>query len=492
MPVGPNRFRHQLFNRSVAGLAPSLNQLAQNPVGYRAPAERRRPRTCRAPHKKLAEDRTKNLRNPLYGGCNSRYSPCVDYRARAVDRAVAGLLAAMGGVLLEGPRGCGKTSTGLHHARSQVRLDESPHQVELASLDPRSLLRGATPRLIDEWQLAPEVWNAVRREIDDRQQRGQFILSGSSSPRDDPARHSGAGRIGRIRMRPMSLAESGRSTQEVSLSGLRVADSITGRGDLGYQALAEAAVVGGWPALLDVTSRQAITFNRSYCDDLCSADVRLATGVRHDPIRVRRLLSSIARNLAGEATLTTLAADVSADGGSVDPETVRRYLDALSAVYALDELPAWSVALRSKSRLRSQSKLHLADPALACAALGIGPDRLAADPEFFGQVFESMAIRDVRALAGAEEGRVYHYRDNTGLEVDAIIEYPDGAWAAIEAKLGHARIADAENHLLVLRDGRVDLDKVGPPAFLAVVTGTEFAYTLPSGVHVVPLAALGA
>jgi predicted AAA+ superfamily ATPase len=415
----------------------------------------------------------------------------VAYLARAVDGAVTEILQAMGGVLLEGPRGCGKTSTGLHHARSHVRLDDSPQQVELASLDPRALLRGATPRLIDEWQLAPEVWNAVRREIDERQQRGQFILAGSSSPREDPARHSGAGRIGRIRMRPMSLAESGRSTGEISLSGLRGADSITGRADLGYAALAEAAVVGGWPALLDATSRQAMTFNRSYCDDLCSTDIRLASGVRHDPIRVRRLLASIARNLAGEATLATFAEDVSADGGSVGPETIRRYLDALSATYALDELPAWSVALRSKSRLRVQSKLHLADPALACAALGIGPDRLAADPEFFGQVFESMVVRDVRALAGADEGRVYHYRDNTGLEVDAIIEYPDGSWAAIEAKLGHARIAEAEGHLLTLRDARVDVDKVGLPAFLAVVTGTEFAYTLQSGVHVVPLAAFG-
>lgn len=413
------------------------------------------------------------------------------YLERAVDGAVIDILEAMGGVLLEGPRGCGKTSTGLHHARSNVRLDDSPRQVELASLDPRALLRGATPRLIDEWQLAPEVWNAVRREIDDRQQPGQFILSGSSSPPQDAARHSGAGRIGRIRMRTMSLAESGRSTGEVSLSELRGAAPITGRADLGYAALAETAVVGGWPALLDATPRQAMTFNRSYCDDLCSADIRLATGVRHDPIRVRRLLSSIARNLAGEATLATLAADVSGDGGSVDPGTIRTYLDALTAAYALDELPAWSVALRSRSRLRVQPKLHLADPALACAALGIGPDRLAADPEFFGQVFESMAIRDLRALAGAQDGRLYHYRDNTGMEVDAVIEYPDGSWAAMEVKLGHARIAEAERHLLTLRDARVDLERVGPPAFLAVVTGTEFAYTLQSGVHVVPLAALG-
>jgi predicted AAA+ superfamily ATPase len=414
------------------------------------------------------------------------------YRARTVDKPLDRLLHAMGGVLIEGPRGCGKTSTGLEHAHSSLRLDSSPQLVELASLNPAELLKGEAPRLIDEWQLAPTLWNVIRHEIDDRQLRGQFILSGSAAPPEDVTRHSGAGRIARLRMRPMSLAESQRSSSEVSLAELSADVQLSGASPLSYPDLAAEAVRGGWPALLTATASDAVTFNRSYVDDLCSSDIQLATGVRHDPVRMRRLLESVARNLASEVTLENLARDVSADGGHLNPETARTYLDALTRVFALEELPAWSVALRSKSRLRTSSKLHLADPALACAALGIGAERLAGDPEFFGQVFEAMAIRDIRALSSAEQGRVYHYRDNTGLEVDAILEYPDGRWAAVEVKLGSTRIPDAEASLLTLRDNRVDLNRVGPPAFLAIVTGTQYAYTLPSHVHVIPLGVLGA
>lgn len=413
------------------------------------------------------------------------------YLMRAVDTAIDRLLHAMGAVLIEGARGCGKTSTGLEHSRSSLRLDSSPQLIELASLNPADLLKGEAPRLIDEWQLAPSLWNVIRHEIDDRQRRGQFILSGSAAPPEDVARHSGAGRIARLRMRPMSLAESQRSTSEVSLGTLGGDVQVSGTSPLSYADLAVEAVRGGWPALLSATAADAVTFNRSYVDDLCSSAIPLATGVRHDSVRMRRLLGSISRNIASEATLENLARDVSADGGQLNPETVRTYLDALTRVFALEELPAWSVALRSKSRLRTSSKLHLADPALACAVLGIGAERLAGDPEFFGQVFEAMAIRDVRALSSAEQGRVYHYRDNTGLEIDAILEYPDGRWAAIEVKLGSNRIADAEKGLRTLRDQRVDLDRVGPPAFLAIVTGTQYAYTLPSGVHVIPLGVLG-
>lgn len=414
------------------------------------------------------------------------------YLSRAVDRALDQLLRAMGAVLIEGPRGCGKTSTGLEHSRSSLRLDSSPQLVELASLNPGELLKGDVPRLIDEWQLAPTLWNVIRHEIDDRQHRGQFILSGSATPPEDLTRHSGAGRIARLRMRPMSLAESRRSTSDVSLSKLGGDGPVSGTSPLSYTDLAVEAIRGGWPALLTATPTEAITFNRSYVDDLCSSEVQLATGVRHDSVRMRRLLESVARNTANEATLKNLAGDVSADGGELSTETARRYLDSLTRVFALEELPAWSVALRSKSRLRTSAKLHLADPALGCAALGIGAERLAADPEFFGQVFESMAIRDIRALAGTELGRAYHYRDNTGLEVDCILEYPDGRWAAIEVKLGSTRIPGAERSLLTLRDDRVDLNRVGSPAFLAIVTGTQYAYTLPSGVHVIPLGVLGA
>lgn len=414
----------------------------------------------------------------------------MEYRKRAADKALTELLSALGGVLLEGPRGCGKTTTALEQAGSHVRLDSGPQVLELAALDPHALLAGATPRLIDEWQLAPSLWNVARHVIDDRRVPGQFIFSGSAAPLQDPHRHSGAGRIGRLRMRPMTLAESGKSSQAVSIAALKSGASVSGRSAMTYRELAEAAVTGGWPALLGSSQRHSTAFNRSYLDDLCSSTIQLATGVRHDPVRMRRLLESVARNVASEATVENLAADVAADGGSFDPKTARTYLDALATVFALDELPAWSVALRSKSRLRTSPKLHLADPALACAALGVNAERLAKDPEFFGQIFESLVTRDVRSMVESEFGRAYHYRDNTGLEVDLIMEFDDSTWAAIEVKLGTSRIAEAERSLLTLRDSRVDLTKVGQPAFLAVMTGAEYAYTLPSGVHVVPLAAL--
>ncbi|MDR0836920.1 MAG: DUF4143 domain-containing protein [Propionibacteriaceae bacterium] len=417
----------------------------------------------------------------------------MQYKRRVMDYRVETMLEAVGGVVIEGPRACGKTATGLQHARSSVRMDASPQVVALAELDPASLLAGDTPRLIDEWQLAPNLWNLVRHEIDDRQAKGQFILSGSATPPDDIRRHSGAGRLSRLKLRTMTLSESGHSTDAVSLNDLRLTDALPGaKADMSYRDLAVEAVRGGWPALLGSDIESAMDYNNSYLNDLCSADIVSATGIHHDPVRLRRLLSSLARNIAGETTLRTVATDMSADGVSIDPTTVGRYLDALTTVFALEELPAWSIALRSKTRLRTRAKTHLADPSLACAALGASPERLARDPKFFGQVFEAMAIRDLRVYADLHRARVYHYRDETGLEVDAVIEYPNWSWAAIEVKLGYSMIEAAEKNLIKLRDQRVDTDRVGAPVFLAVVTGTEYAYTLPSGIHVVPLAALRA
>jgi len=289
----------------------------------------------------------------------------------------------------------------------------------------------------------------------------------------------------------MALAESGCSVATVSLRSLAQTDALTGvRSPLSYRDLAAEAVRGGWPALLGASIAASMDFNRSYVADLCSTDVLTATGTRHDPVRLRRLLESVSRNIATEASVRSMAADVGGDEAPLDRSTVRTYLDALTAVFAVEELPAWSAALRSRTRLRSRAKLHLADPALACAALGVSPDRLASDPEFFGQVFEAMAVRDLRTYAEAMQGQVFHYRDESGLEADAIIEYPGRKWAAIEVKLGASMIPAAEQALIRLRDDRVDDTRMGTPAFLAIVTGTEYGYTLPSGVHVIPLAAL--
>ncbi|MCL2090841.1 MAG: DUF4143 domain-containing protein [Micrococcales bacterium] len=416
----------------------------------------------------------------------------MEYRPRVIDARVVQMLHAMGGIVLEGSRACGKTSTGLEHASSAVRLD-SPQVAALVDLDPAGLLVGEAPRLVDEWQLAPALWNVIRHEIDTRQARGQFILSGSATPPDDIRRHSGAGRLGRLRLRTMTLAESGRSTGTVSLRALPEQSSLTSvRGQLTYRDLAAEAVRGGWPALLDATVAEASDYNTSYVDDLCSTDVPGASGSRHDPVRLRRLLMSLARNISAEATVQSLTRDVAAAGAPTDRSTIATYLDALATVFALEELPAWSVALRSRTRLRTRGKIHLADPALACAVLGVSATRLGDDPEYFGQVFEAMAIRDLRVYADLQRATLHHYRDETGLEIDAVIEHHDGSWSAAEIKLGSSMIEAAERNLLKLANERVDTSRIGPPKFLAIITGTEYGYTLPSGVHVVPLAALAA
>ncbi|MDR1354782.1 MAG: DUF4143 domain-containing protein [Propionibacteriaceae bacterium] len=422
-----------------------------------------------------------------------RYYIVMSYYRRVIDTRVQRLLQAMGGVVLEGPRGCGKTSTGLQHAHSSIRLDASPSIIDLAELDPASLLQGETPRLIDEWQLAPILWNAIRHEIDDRQAPGQFILSGSATPPDDIRRHSGAGRFARIRMRPMSLSESGRSSAQVSLHELNATDRLSDiRSPLSFAQLAVEATRGGWPGLVETGTAEALDFNASYCADIASTDLRLATGTRHDPVRVRRLLASLARNIASEATVAKLSSDVAADGKMIDRDTIRNYLDALTTIFIFEEQPAWSASLRSRTRLRSQPKLHFSDPSLACAALQLSPERLASDPAYFGQIFESMVIRDLKIYLDADGGELYHYRDETGLEIDAIAEFADGGWAAIEVKLGAKHIPAAEAQLLSLRDNRVNLDRLGKPKFLAIITGTEYGYTLPSGIHVIPLGTLTA
>ena len=262
------------------------------------------------------------------------------------------------------------------------------------------------------------------------------------------------------------------------------------QGRLSYRDLAQLAVTGGWPALLDSSPAEALDYNWSYIEDLCASDIRTATGVRHDPVRLKRLLASIARNVASQATIQKLTGDVAANGASTDRDTVRTYLDALETVFAIENLPAWRTPLCSRTRLRSGVKLHFADPAMACAALGINPKRLAGNPEYFGQVFESMVVRDLRVYVEPQRGQVFHYRDETGLEADAIIEYADGTWAAIEAKLGSAMVETAEANLLRITHERIDTARVGQPAFLAIITATEYGYTLPSGVHVIPLGAL--
>lgn len=419
----------------------------------------------------------------------------VAYLQRIVDIRLSEILSVMGGVLLEGARACGKTSTGVNRAGSVLRLDESPLLAEQVQDFPRAFLEGEVPRLIDEWQLAPNIWNAARHEIDTRRAPGQFIFSGSAAPSYEVTRHSGAGRISRLRMRTMSLSETGDSTKQVSLAGL-----FDGREEVAcatthtLEDIAWWICRGGWPGLLGVGTgeqRKASTYVDSYIDNVVSVDIAEASGVSHNPLQIRRLMMSLSRYISAEATLKTLASDIGT-GEPIHYETVRAYLNALAQIFVYEPLPPWSGKLRSRSRLRRQPKIHFVDPSLAAGSLGVSPERLLTDFETLGLLFESLVVRDLRIYAEAMGARVSHYRDNTGLEVDVMIEGRGANWAACEVKLGSGRIEDAERALLELANERIDTDVFGQPKFLAVITGTQYGYRLKSGVYVIPLAALAA
>ncbi|WP_419552632.1 ATP-binding protein [Candidatus Poriferisodalis sp.] len=413
------------------------------------------------------------------------------YRPRIADAALSDRLQSVPTVVIEGVRACGKTATALEQSASDVLFDIDPNAVDIARVNPELLLDGAEPRLLDEWHLAPEVWNHVRRASDAGRRPGRFILTGSALPSDDISRHTGAGRISRILMRPMSLFESGLSSGAVSLGGLLDSEPVGAPpAPASLTDLVEATCRGGWPSTLDIDLRRAQQFVRDHLDETRRADVRLGPGRRRDPVRLRQLMQSLARNTATDAALATLASD--AGGGQpLDPATVRGYLDDLERVFIVEDQPAWSVHLRSRSRLHSAPKRHFVDPSLAVAALRTGPTRLLAGLGFFGLLFESLVVRDLRVYASAHDGEVFHYRDNTGLEADAIIETGAGTWVGVEAKLGGADAVDAAaGSLLKLRD-RVDTSVAGEPAKLVVITATGYAFERDDGVAVVPITTLG-
>jgi hypothetical protein len=414
-----------------------------------------------------------------------RYSP------RIVDAELARDLGAIGAVVIEGPRGCGKTETGRNHAASQALLDVDEDMRRAVAVNPALVLDGEAPRLIDEWQLAPAIWNLVRRTVDDRRKPGQFILTGSAMPADDVTRHSGAGRIARIRMRPMSLFELGRSTGSVSLAALLERKRIDAVScDAAVAALVDALAVGGWPGLreLEVPDAQLILHN--YIGEVSRVDVSRVDEKRRDPGRVSRLLGSLARNVATHAAATTLAADAGGSDGPLDDDTVREYLDALERLMVVEDQPAWSTHLRSKQRLRRAPKRHFVDPSLAVAALGATPERLLREIRLLGFLFESLVIRDLRIYAQASDASVFQYRDSGGLEVDAIVETRDGRWAAFEVKLDPGRADEAADSLLRLA-AKVDTDACGEPVALGIITEGRFGFAREDGVQVIPINALG-
>ena len=415
------------------------------------------------------------------------------YLPRVVDGEVGFALRAAPAVVIEGPRATGKTWTALRFAASAVTMDDSDGVRLAVALDPAALLDGDTPRLLDEWQLAPRIWNPMRHACDRRARQGQFILTGSADPPDDVTRHSGAGRVLRVRMRPMSLFESGESSGTVSLRRLLDGERIAGqRSDLGIGDLVDLVCRGGWPWLLDESPPVAQTRLRGYLGEIARTDVARSGGPAHDPAGVSRLLVSLGRNESTNVSYKTLADDMSGSRDTpVHPRTVKRYIDALSRLFVVEGLAAWAPHLRSRAQLRRSEKRYFVDPSLAVAALRTAPSRLRADLGFFGLLFESLVIRDLRVYAQTNDCRMSYFRDNASLEVDAVIERGDGEWMAVEIKLGGEKLIEqGVNSLLRLRR-RVDTGRMGEPSALVVVTATGYGFKHPEGVQVVPVSTLG-
>lgn len=409
-----------------------------------------------------------------------------------VDGIAQDALQTFGAVIIQGPRAVGKTTSGLHLAASSVRLDSDPHLPALAETSPQTVLSGPIPRLLDEWQLAPSLWNAVRHEVDKRTEPGQFILTGSATPPDDLTRHSGAGRFRRITLRPMSLLESRETTGQITLADLFAGTDIAGLGGPTVPEYAELIVRGGWPALVSGPRRSPSDYLNAYLDDVTRVDLPMTAG-RPDPMRVRALIRALARNVSTELSMAKLGreAEIGDDNSAIPGQTVRKYLDALSRVFVVEEQPAWAPHLRSKVRLRTHPKWHFVDPSLAAVALGASPSALLEDLNTLGLLFESLCIRDLRIHAQPLGGSVFHYRDENGLEIDAIVELFDGRWAAFEIKIGGtANIDNAAKNLTALKS-KISEKRANQLASLNVLTAGSTSYTRPDGINVVSLGHLG-
>ena len=400
-------------------------------------------------------------------------------------------MSAMGGVLVDGPKAAGKTSTAEQIAATVFRMDVDRAARAALDIQPQQLFASPTPIVFDEWQETPDLWNLVRRAVDDHDEKGLYILTGSSRPRDTARMHSGAGRIGRLQIRPMSLYESGHSSGAIGLQHILDGGEPTGRpADLSIPDLLERIVIGGWPDLLDADEQIARVWLGDYLQNLAEVDLP-GLGPRRNPAKVERLLAGLGRSAAAPLNRSALAADVGGSAGPIATETLNNYLDALDRLMLIEPLPAWRPHMRSRTRLRASPVNHFVDPSLGTSALGIGVDDLLRDLEAAGLHFESLVLRDLRIYAQAMNARLSSWRDSrTGAEVDVVLELPDGRWAGIEIKLGETAADAAANSLLRFSE-KIDTLRHGDPLALIVVTGGRFAYRRPDGVCVIPVTALG-
>ena len=418
-----------------------------------------------------------------------------DYKPRIIDKTIIQYLKSFGAVCLEGPKWCGKTWTSSYHSSSEFSVGDPSGNFQnrvLAQMSPDLVLNGEKPRLIDEWQEVPALWDAVRHRVDQTGEKGQFILTGSATPNHKGIMHSGAGRIARIKMRPMSLYESGNSSGRISLEDLcstKLTPVMTG--EVNLMDLIGYIIKGGWPGNLTVPEKQAGLMAAEYISAILENDVYRLDGVKLNVHKMRLLLKSLARNESTTATNKTLKNDIKAvDAEDVDDDTISTYLDVFRRLFLLDNQPPFAPGARSSIRTKQAEKRHLADPSLACALLKLSPTGLIQDLETFGFLFEALCERDLRIYANCFDGELYHYRDYRDNEIDAVIELPDKSWCALEIKLGANQIDKAAENLLTINEKIKQADGV-PASTLIVVCGlANAAYQRPDGVFVVPITAL--
>jgi predicted AAA+ superfamily ATPase len=416
----------------------------------------------------------------------------LNYISRISDTLLKKLLESTGAILVEGAKWCGKTQSSLQAANSVVYMqdpDEGPGYLAMADAKPSLVLEGDPPLLLDEWQMAPVLWDAVRFAVDKRGLMGQFILTGSATPSDNLTAHSGTGRIARMLMRPMSLYESNESNGKVSLRDLFDGETDIGaKSTLTIEHIAHAICRGGWPAAV-LSRKQSPQLAMNYVDAVINLDMQRVDGVEKDPERVRVLLQSLARNISTMATARTIMDDMQVNESSITDKTLSSYLNALRRIFVVEDVPAWQPSLRSKTAIRTANKRQFVDPSIATAVMRTNAKGVLQDFETFGFLFESLCTRDLRVYAQAADGVVFHYRDKSELESDLVIKLHDGRWAAIEVKLGMKQIEEAAANLIKLSQ-KIDTEKMNHPTFLMVLTGGQVAYKRSDGVLVVPISCL--
>ncbi len=416
------------------------------------------------------------------------------YIPRFIDDELKADMKLFGAVLITGPKWCGKTTSAKRVSNSTISLQnkvEFDRYRSIASMDPSILLDGDKPLLIDEWQKIPEIWDAVRFNIDECDGKGVFILTGSNAPNLECSAHPGVGRISKLKMRTMSLFESGDSNGTVSLGSLFENDVCpSSLAPASLENVASVLVRGGWPGIIGLSDKEAHRMVMKQCESILDSEIKMFDGKSRDAKKMRAVMRSLSRHTSTQAAASTILADiVSNERVQMSDKTLYDYLSALERLCYTEDLDAWSPRLRSKSAIRTSSTRHMTDPSIAAYFIEAGPKDLLHDPETFGLLFESMVIRDLRIYAQALDGNVSHYRDGDGLEVDAIVHLWGGRWGAIEVKLTDSWADEAAHNLLKLKK-KIDMEHMNPPSFLAVITATGAAYTRPDGIHVIPITCL--